>query len=260
MLQPRSHHHALLFLALLLLLLPHTLSTDPDPALSRARQAVSGAVQTLSKSLTPPLAALSETSNGGREALDAARAAASGPSSQEQTQNSDDTHELGRDTADTASANEDHVGPVSVECGPMCHELGDALLATVEGGSCRALFINGKCPTACSTSISEVTQNSSWTGCASTCEGDVVNGAAERWASLCESRQETLIDQGKEAMKSLVSDGLTTRLHKRAVLQFFVGVLILVVGLGLGYRRGSMGYRLPKRLLSRKCSDQQLPI
>lgn len=158
------------------------------------------------------------------------------------------------------------VPPANVRCadGP-CVELGAALLAAVEGEQCRSLFINGKCPAACGQGIASVTGNESWSACATACGNDVVTGAAERWSEICEARQETLIDQGKEVVKGLVGEGLSSRLHWRAVVQFFLAVLILVVGVGYGYRRGAISthyaYRLQKRrLIGRKNSDNNLPI
>lgn len=176
--------------------------------------------------------------------------------------------ESGSDPARSAHGNGSApsiVAPV-VRCADgTCVELGAALLSAVEGESCRSLFVNGKCPAVCGQGIAAVTGNESWAGCATACGNDVVTGAAERWAELCEVRQETLIDQGKEVVKGLVGDGLSSRLHWRAVLQFFLAVMILVVGVGYGYRRGAVSaqhaYRLQKRrLLGRKNSDNNLPI
>lgn len=153
---------------------------------------------------------------------------------------------------------------VSCADGP-CVTLGAALLAAVEGPPCRSLFVNGKCPAGCAAAIADVTGNETWPRCANACGNDVVAGAAERWAALCGVRQESLIDQGKEAVKSVLGEGLSSRLHVRAVLHFFLAVMILVLGVGYGYRRGAISaqyaYRLQKRrLLTRKSSDSKLPL
>lgn len=147
----------------------------------------------------------------------------------------------------------------------VCVELGAELLATIEGEQCRSLFVNGKCPVTCGQGLATVLGNGSWPDCARACGNDVVSGAAERWRDMCDRRQESLIDQGKEVVKGFVGEGLRTRLEWRGVFQFLLGVTILVVGVGYGYRKGAgaaqIAYRLQKRrLLGRKNSDQDLPI
>lgn len=149
----------------------------------------------------------------------------------------------------------------------VCSELRDRFLDAVEGDSCRAIFDNGKCPTLCSTSLTTITGNQSWTSCVKTCpEDDVVMSSVSRWVRLCDAHTESFIDQGKEAVKSFVSESFASRLHLRMVLQFFVGVLILALGVGYGYRRGSlsaqMAYyaRQKRRRAIRKHSDSNLPM
>lgn len=132
----------------------------------------------------------------------------------------------------------------------------------MEGDACRGLFATGKCPTACATAMATVTTNASWTECELVCKDDVVAAGASRWAVLCGARAETLIDQGKEAMKSLVTDGFAKRVSIRGVIHAFVGLLILVLGVGFGYRRGAgaaqMAYRLQRR--RRKNSDANISV
>lgn len=175
----------------------------------------------------------------------------------------DFAHSAGRNVTAAEVAMHSPLPAVRCADGP-CVELAASFLSAVEGDLCRSLFINGKCPVACGQAIAAVTGNETWSRCATTCGNDVVGGAAERWAALCGARQETLIDQGKEAVKSVLGDGLSSRLHFRAIVQFFLAVLILVLGVGYGYRRGAVSahaYRLQKRrLLSRKNSDVHLPI
>lgn len=155
-------------------------------------------------------------------------------------------------------------GPVRCADG-VCVELGAELLATVEGDQCRSLFVNGKCPVSCAQRLGGVLANTTWPACAAACGNDVVAGAAERWREICERRQESLIDQGKEVVKGLVGDGLKTRIAWRGVLRFLLALGILVVGVGYGYRKGSgaaqYAYRLQKRrLMGRKNSDHDLPV
>lgn len=104
-----------------------------------------------------------------------------------------------------------------------------------------------------------------WADCEAACVSDVVTSGAKRWAKMCASRQETLIDQGKEAVKSLVADGLAARMQRKLVAQFIVGALIIVLGLAYAYRRrlvtARIAYRLQKRcLMGRKNSDLNLPV
>lgn len=196
----------------------------------------------------------------------------SGPvAKDDKVQDGDEDDAQGQPGEAFSAAQEAHNGsnaaaaPPVVRCADgVCVELGASLLSTVEGEQCRSLFVNGKCPAGCGQGIASVTGNESWPGCATACGNDVVSGAAERWREICEMRQETLIDQGKEVVKGLVADGLSTRVHWRAVVQFFLVVLLFVVGVGYGYRKGSAAqyaYRLQKRrLLGRKNSDNNLPI
>lgn len=149
----------------------------------------------------------------------------------------------------------------------VCIELRDKFLDTVEDESCRAIFDNGKCPTLCSTSLSTITGNQSWPSCIQTCpDDDVVMSSVSRWIRLCDAHTESFIDQGKEAVKSFVSESLASRLHLRVVLQFFIGVLILVLGVGYGYRRGSLSAQMAhyarqkRRRAARKQSDTNLPM
>ena len=153
---------------------------------------------------------------------------------------------------------------VLVKCGEgACEELSEALLDAVEGSTCRSLFLTGKCPAICANAISTITKNETWPECAMTCSEDIVMSSAERWVGLCDARKETLIEQGKEAVKS-IHQGITQSLHARVVFQFLFGVLILIMGVVYGYRRGAisaaMAYRIQKRRLGRKNSDNQLPI
>lgn len=145
-----------------------------------------------------------------------------------------------------------------------CQELGEALINAVEGASCRSMFATGKCPSLCVQNIAAVTSHASWTSCADSCSKDLVTGAAERWAELCTIRQETLIDQGKEAVKSFVGAGFVSS-HARVLAQICIAFTIVVVAVAFGYRRGVLtvhsAYRLQKRrLLGRKNSDPNLPL
>lgn len=202
-------------------------------------------------------------------------------SSKDTTANTSQTtehHAEGRTALDDARARADFVQEslilpnnsinsafgVPVSCSGLCSTLGDDLLAAIEGDACRSLFITGKCSGNCMTEISSVTENESWPACRDACSGDIVSGASNRWVELCKSRQETLIDAGKEAMKTFVKEGLTTQLQHSMFTQFLFGVFILVIGVGYGYRRGSaahLRYRFQKRRLhNRKSSDDRLPV
>lgn len=174
------------------------------------------------------------------------------------------------DTARNASIQQTEGQPKSpsqaiVKCGEgACEELSTALLDAVEGSTCRSLFLTGKCPAVCANAIGAITKNETWPECATACAEDIVMDAAERWVGLCDARKETLIEQGKEAVKS-IHQGITQSLHARVVFQFLFGVLILIMGVVYGYRRGvisaAMAYRIQKRRLGgRKNSDNQLPI
>lgn len=105
-------------------------------------------------------------------------------------------------------------------------------------------------------------QDEYWVECKRDCVNDVTSGAAQRWQELCDVRMETLIDQGKEAMKSLVNDGLNWKVYRRGVLQFLLGALIIIGGVMYGYRKRKFvrGRLLRRRMFSRKNSDLNLPI
>lgn len=155
----------------------------------------------------------------------------------------------------------------ALSCDSMiCKNLFTTFLETVEGAQCRSIFKTGKCPTTCVTALAVVTSNESWLACKFACsETDIVASGADRWSRLCGARTESFIDQGKEAVKSLVSDGLASQVHVKAFLQFLVGVLILVLGVGYGYRRGAisaqLAYRMQKRcLIGRKNSDASISV
>lgn len=131
-----------------------------------------------------------------------------------------------------------------------CAKLGEAVVSAVEGAECRQLHVSGKCPAKCLAGINAALEHKLWNACAARCETDVVSGAAQRWVRLCEARQVTLLDQGKEAVKSLVVASPAAGLALRAVL-------ILAVLLGavmIGYRRGLLqghALRLQKRMKKR---------
>ncbi|PXF49783.1 hypothetical protein BWQ96_00435 [Gracilariopsis chorda] len=229
-------------------------SLQPDPVRS-VQEAVTEAVESLSQQFLNSTNATSE----GRAALDQARAEADQPVIQQQP----DSVQI--ETTNETSVNNSSIGPPTANCEGECEELADQLLNAVEGISCRSLFTTGKCPRPCMQAIQLITANSSWPPCAAMCGGDMVTGAAERWTSLCQIRQETLVDQGKEAVKSLVAEGITSKLHASVLMQFSIGVMILALGIIYGYRRGAISthiaYRLRKRrLLERKNSDGNLPI
>lgn len=138
-----------------------------------------------------------------------------------------------------------------------CLQLGEEILTAIEGQECRALLVTGKCPIKCMQSISAVTSNAAWPSCASTCKKDIVTGATERWAALCGARQVTLLDQGKEAVKSLVGVGIMSKLRLAFFMQIIFAVLVLALAVAYGYRKGLIqGHtnRLQKRMHARRRS------
>lgn len=151
--------------------------------------------------------------------------------------------------------------PTAICTEHVCHSLHTQLSDIIDGRPCRSIFINGKCTVQCSQMLSKFLQDEYWVECKQGCANDVTSGVAQRWQELCDVRMETLIDQGKEAVKSLVNDGLNWRMYRR-VLQFFLGTWILIGGVIYGYRRLRMvkGRLLRRRLFSRKNSDSNLPV
>lgn len=147
-----------------------------------------------------------------------------------------------------------------------CTQLRDKFLDTVEDDSCRAIFNNGKCPSLCSVSLSAIAANESWSVCMHSCSDDVVMGSIEQWVRLCNSHTESLIDQGKEAVKSFVSESFSSHVYVKRLLQIFVGALILFLGIQYGYRRGASSIQLAhhsrqkRRRNARKNSDSNLPL
>lgn len=255
----RSHSsptaQLLVFLVFFLCLTLVTCESLQQDAVRSVQDAVTEAVESLSQQLLNGTNATSE----GRAALDQARNEADQTAIQEQPL------PVQAQTSNTTNVSNSSIGPPTVNCEGECEELADELLNAVEGSSCRSLFTTGKCPRPCMQAIQLITANSSWPPCATMCGGDMVTGAAERWTDLCQIRQETLVDQGKEAVKNLVAEGITSKLHASVLMQFSIGVMILALGIIYGYRRGAISthiaYRLRKRrLLERKNSDGNLPI
>lgn len=213
--------------------------------------------------------------NGGTTALDAAAAAAvppivkgaaAVPGAEQAT-----VDDVSNGVVDGApKPNEEAPSPAPrLACdAAICTSLRDAFLDAIESATCRSFFENGKCPTMCSTSLTAITTNESWPACTTACTGseaEVFVTGAPRWLRLCGARTESLIDQGKEVVKSFVADGIASRVHTKLVLQFLIGVLILAAGMVYGYRRGlisaQIAYRMQKRrLLGRKNSDANLSV
>lgn len=161
---------------------------------------------------------------------------------------------------------QENTQPISCDSA-VCINLRDRFLDAVESNACRTIFDNGKCPTLCSTSLSLITGNQSWSPCVRACpDDDVVMGSVSRWVRLCDARTESFIDQGKEAVKSFVSEGFVSRLQLRVILQFIIAVLILFLGVSYGYRRGSISAQMThyarqkRRRTARKHSDANLPL
>lgn len=220
------------------------------------------------------------TTGAGHLVLEAARRAAAfaphgGSSSSASSLSSNDQHENPFNVPPSA-LNDPHQHPATgaeqiipkLSCdSSVCKNLVAAFVETVEGSQCRSIFKTGKCPTGCTTALTQVTLHQSWPACATACSDtdDIVVSSVDRWARLCGARTESLIDQGKEAVKSLVSDGLASRFHIKVFLQFLLAILILVLGVGYGYRRGAisaqMAYRMQKRrLIGRKNSDTNISV
>lgn len=231
---------------LLLLLNFHLVASVPadagETSVERVGKAVSGAVQSLSEKILNTTATNTTDdkfatvpptmSSQGLAALEAAREAAS------------------KGTA---------LGSHAL-CTPACSELSASLLSAVEGASCRSLFTTGKCPGGCMSQIAAITSNSSWASCQG-CEGDLVDGAGERWAKLCGARQETLIDAGKEAVKTLVGDSFAQGFRKKSSTQLVLVALVLLLAAGYGWRKGRvMVLRIGKRRRGRKNSDMNIPV
>ncbi|KAI0559644.1 hypothetical protein FGB62_140g033 [Gracilaria domingensis] len=235
-------------------------SQDVEPDAVRSVQGVvTDAVESLSQQL---LNHENDTNNSseGRAALEDARAQAQAQAQQMPLGVTD-----GFNGTEATTNSTDIIGPADVSCEGDCEYLADQLLDAVEGPACRSLFTTGKCPSPCMQAITVITSNSSWPACATMCAGEMVTGAAQRWSTLCEIRQETLVDKGKEAVKNFVADGLGSGFRPSVLLRFSLGVLILFLGVVYGYRRGALSthiaYRLQKRrLLSRKNSDASLPL
>lgn len=218
------------------------------------------------------------TTGAGKLALGAARHAAAfapndGSSSSISSLSSKDHHVVNK--ARPSALNDPHQHPASgaeqtifkLSCdSSVCKNLVSTFVGTVEGSQCRSIFKTGKCPTACTTALTQVTSHQSWPACTAACsDTDIVVSSVDRWARLCGARTESLIDQGKEAVKSLVSDGLTSRFHANVFLQFLLAILILVLGVGYGYRRGAtsaqLAYQIQKiRLIGRKNSGTNLSV
>lgn len=185
-----------------------------------------------------------------------------------QNASADNMHETSQSSTDTKATSATPSPSVQLSCDDgVCVALRDTFIEAVESAPCRSFFENGKCPTACASSLSAVTVNESWTPCTVACTGndaDIFASGASRWLRLCGARTESLIDQGKEAVKTLVAESITTR-SSHIILQFLLGVLILALGIGYGYRRGAisaqMAYRVQKRrLLGRKNSDANISV
>jgi hypothetical protein len=147
-----------------------------------------------------------------------------------------------------------------------CLTLGQLLIETVEGVSCRSLLLTGRCPKSCSSALTAIVEHTSWPACAKACRKDVVEGAAERWVELCNAHAETLLEQGKDVVKSIVGEGAMGSLaHGRAsrtVLKAFE-IIMVVLALALAYKRGAAmavrAYRAQRRKrMDRIDSDQDL--
>lgn len=180
----------------------------------------------------------------------------------------DNTHQESQSNTFTKVAIVTPIPHVQISCDDdVCVTLRDTFIEAVESAACRSFFENGKCPTTCASSLTAVTANESWTPCTVACTGsdtDIFVSGAQRWLRLCGARTESLIDQGKEAVKTLVTESITTR-SSNIILQFLLGLLILALGIGYGYRRGAisaqMSYRVQKRrLMGRKNSDANISV
>lgn len=145
-----------------------------------------------------------------------------------------------------------------------CLDLGTDLVSSVEGPACRSLLLTGKCPKACASALQEIVQHPSWPVCASTCRKDVVEGAAERWSSMCLEHTETLLDQGKDVVKSIVGHDALHTIGAHSVLRILVLAFMCSIAVAFGYRRGAATalriYRSRTRRhgISRKMSDPEL--
>lgn len=145
-----------------------------------------------------------------------------------------------------------------------CLDLGVNLLTTVEGAPCRSLLLTGKCPKACVSALQDIVQHPSWPVCAASCRKDIVEGAAERWASLCLDHAESLLDQGKDVVKSIVGRDALHTVGSLTILRFLLFAFAFSIAVTIGYRRGATvavrAYRSQKRRLGleRKMSDPAL--
>lgn len=145
-----------------------------------------------------------------------------------------------------------------------CVTLGADLIAAVEGQSCRSLLTTGKCPKTCASALKTVVDHTAWPACVVKCQKDIVAGAADRWVGMCDVHAETLLDQGKDVVESIVGKETLDTLHRGAFTQVFVLIAVVVAALAYGYRRGSIAairaLRNQRRRLTSKRSDECLPV
>lgn len=147
------------------------------------------------------------------------------------------------------------LGPGACEAGGMCAALGEAVVGAAEGAECRTLHVTGKCTAKCLEALKEALANKMWNACAARCETDVVAGAAARWTEMCEARQPTLLDQGKQAALKLVRSPPNAGWVIRAVA---VAALFAAAVL-LGYRRGVLqGHALWLQRSIKKQSERNI--
>ncbi len=175
-----------------------------------------------------------------------ASADASGPTTNTATT---DTSKQGTDSIAAA------LGPNACDAGGDCASLSEAIISAAEGPECRALHITGKCTAKCLSALKETLAHKLWDACSAKCEIDVVTGAANRWAELCEARQPTLLDASKEALTIVAAAPGAGR-----AVQLFIVFGVLLTALALGYRKGllqSIPLRLHKRL-KRRSSERSL--
>lgn len=150
-------------------------------------------------------------------------------------------------------------------CGSTtCIQLKDMIVDIVEGDSCRTIFNTGKCPNLCSTSLSSITANQSWSICSRSCsDDDVIMNSVERWLQLCQTHTTSPVDHGKDATKmrkSSVSDRLKSPFRSRMLQHFVIGVLILGLGIGYGYKRGATSAQRLYSISQRRCSSSRNPL
>lgn len=143
-----------------------------------------------------------------------------------------------------------------------CLKLGEYLLEAVEGPSCRALLITGRCPKACTAALAEITGSAMWPACATSCRKDIVEGAAERWAEMCKNHEETYLEQGKDVVKKIVGSNSVSG-GSNNIFNFVGGLAVVAAALFVGYARGSsvalQAYRAQRRhRLPRKLSDPDM--